>query len=176
MPTILSHPAVPLAIGFGLGSRAISGRLLLAGVAASMAPDLDVYISHYWSAIAHRGITHTPLAALFGALCAALIARALRTTHVKAFLFVFVCLLSHPLLDMCTNGGSGIPLLWPLDDERYFFPWTPIEVSPLGIRRFFSERGLEVLTSEIVWVWVPALVLYATLRRSRHSREGGNPF
>jgi inner membrane protein len=170
MPTILSHPAVPLAIGFGLGSGAISGRLLLAGIAASIAPDLDVYIAHYWSAIAHRGITHTPIAAALGGLCAALIARALRTTPLKAFLFVFVCLLSHPLLDMCTNGGSGIPLFWPLDDERYFMPWTPIEVSPLGIRRFFSERGVEVLTSEIVWVWLPGLAAGAALWFMRRVR------
>ena len=172
MPTILSHPAVPLAIGFGLGSGAISGRLLLAGVAAAIVPDLDVYIGHYWSAIAHRGVTHTPVAALLAALCAALIARALRTTHKAAFLFVFVCLLSHPLLDMFTNGGSGIPLFWPLHDERYFMPWTPIEVSPLGIAPFFSERGLEVLTSEIVWIWLPAAVAGVALwfvRRVRAS-------
>jgi inner membrane protein len=176
MPTILSHPAVPLAIGLGLGSGAISGRLLLAGVAASIVPDLDVYLEHYWSAIGHRGVTHTLVAALLAGFCAALIARALRTTRLTAFAFVFACLLSHPLLDMCTNGGSGIPLFWPLDDERYFMPWTPIEVSPLGIRRFFSERGLAVLTSEIIWVWAPAVVLYALLRTVRHSRGGGNPF
>lgn len=174
MPTILSHPAVPLAIGYGLGSGVISGRLLLAGVAATIVPDLDVYIGNYWAAIAHRGVTHTPIAAVLAGLCAALIARALRTTHLRAFLFVLVCLMSHPLLDMCTNGGSGILLMWPLDgDTRYFFPWTPIEVSPLGIRRFFSARGLEVLASEVVWVWVPAVVLYVTLRWFRHSREGG---
>ena len=175
MPTILSHPAVPLAIGYGLRSGAISGRLLLAGVAASIVPDLDVYISHYWSAIAHRGITHTPVAAVLGALCAALIAPALRTTRIKAFLFVFACLLSHPLLDMCTNGGSGIPLWWPVNDERYFFPWTPIEVSPLGIRRFFSERGMEVLSSEVVWVWVPAVIACALLRMMRRPGVGQDP-
>jgi membrane-bound metal-dependent hydrolase YbcI (DUF457 family) len=42
MPTILTHTAVPLALGLGLGPRAIPPRLLVAGVTASMVPDLDV--------------------------------------------------------------------------------------------------------------------------------------
>jgi inner membrane protein len=42
MPTIFSHPAVPLTLGFGLGKEIVSRRLLVAGVAASILPDLDV--------------------------------------------------------------------------------------------------------------------------------------
>jgi membrane-bound metal-dependent hydrolase YbcI (DUF457 family) len=42
MPTIISHTAIPLAIGLGLGRKAISSRLLLAGMAASILPDLDM--------------------------------------------------------------------------------------------------------------------------------------
>ena len=172
MPSVISHAAVPLAIGLGLGSRVISKPLLVAGIAASMVPDLDVYINHFWSAIAHRGVTHTIVFALLAALCATVVAKPLQTTHRTAFLFVFVATLSHPLLDMCTNGGSGIPLFWPVTDERYFWPFTPIEVSPLGIARFFSERGVEVLQSELVWVWTPAVVVYAFIRVSRLSRKG----
>jgi hypothetical protein len=43
MPTIFSHPAVPLALGFGLGKEIVSGRLVVAGVAASILPDLDPF-------------------------------------------------------------------------------------------------------------------------------------
>ena len=159
MPTILSHPAVPLAIGLGLGSGVVSKRLLLAGVAASIIPDLDVYIREVWDAVAHRGVTHTPVFAMLVAVSAALVARALKATHTTAFLFIFIATLSHPLLDMATNGGSGIPILWPLSDERYFWPYTPIEVSPLGVARFFSERGLEVIQSEFAWICLPAAVV-----------------
>ena len=42
MPTIISHIAVPLAIGFGLGRKKISEHLLCAGVVASIIPDADV--------------------------------------------------------------------------------------------------------------------------------------
>jgi inner membrane protein len=178
MPTIISHPAVPLAIAVGLGSGVISRRLLVAGVAASILPDADVYVGEIWERIGHRGITHTAVFALMVGLVAALAARTLHASHVKAFLFVFAATLSHPLLDMCTNGGSAIPLLWPLASDRWFMPFTPIEVSPLGIAAFFSERGLEVLASEAVWVWLPAVVLAAALRitRARHPRAGGHPF
>ncbi len=42
MPTIVTHAAVPLCLGLGLGSRIIPPRLLLAGVAIAMLPDADV--------------------------------------------------------------------------------------------------------------------------------------
>ena len=178
MPSIISHPAVPLAIGLGLGSGVIPPRLVYAGVAASIVPDLDVYLGHFWSAIGHRGVTHTLAFALIGGACAALIATALRTSRRTAFAFIFAATLSHPLLDMCTNGGSGIPLLWPLTHERYSMPWAPIEVSPLGIARFFSERGVEVLVSEAVWIWLPAVAIAAILWAARRLRPGAgeDPF
>lgn len=58
-----------------------------------------------------------------------------------------------------TNGGLGVAFLAPFSAERYFFGWRPMLVSPIGIHRFFSERGLAVLQSEIVWVWIPSLLL-----------------
>jgi inner membrane protein len=119
------------------------------------------------AAISHRGVTHTPAFALLVALSAALIARALRTTHTRAFVFVFIATLSHPVLDMFTNGGSEIPIFWPVSNERYFMPWTPIEVSPIGVTRFLSLRGLAVLESELVWVWLPAAALAALLWLTR---------
>ena len=178
MPSILTHPAVPLAIGLGLGARVIPPRLIYAGIAASIVPDLDVYLERFTSSIGHRGLTHSLAFALLGGLCAALIARALRTTHRTAFFFIFAATISHPLLDMCTNGGAGVTLFWPLTLERYFLPWTPIEVSPLGVTRFFSERGAEVLASEAVWVWLPAAVVAGILWAARSLRPGGgeDPF
>jgi inner membrane protein len=50
---------------------------------------------------------------------------------------------SHPLLDTLTNGGLGCALFWPFDDARYFAPWRPIPVSPIGLG-FFSPYGMFV--------------------------------
>jgi inner membrane protein len=63
------------------------------------------------------------------------------------------------LLDAMTTGGIGVALLAPFDVTRYFFPWRPIAVSPIGIARFFSERGVAVLLNEAVWVGLPCLLL-----------------
>mgnify|MGYP003350957871 CR=1 FL=1 len=139
----------------------IPPRLLLAGVVASIVPDADVAGMrlgiHHDHDFGHRGSTHS----LFFAAClgglAAFASNWLRASALMAFAFVAVATASHGLLDMCTNGGSGIALFWPLSAERYFFPWQVIEVSPLGIKRFFSERGWVVLASELLWVWLPLM-------------------
>ena len=163
MPTILSHPAVPLAIGLGLGSAVVSRRLLAAGVFFSIAPDFDVYAhlvpAGFVSGISHRGVTHSLVFALLCALFAALIARRLESARLTAFWFVALATASHGFLDAFTNGGSGIWFFWPFDKESYFMAFQPIEVSPLGILSFFSERGLVVMVSELMWVWPPAIAL-----------------
>jgi inner membrane protein len=163
VPTILTHPAVPLAVGLGLGSGVVSRRLLAAGVFFSIAPDFDVYAhlvpSGFISGMSHRAVTHSLVFALLCALLAALIAPRLQTTRLTAFWFVALATASHGFLDAFTNGGSGIEFFWPFHKEGYFMPVQPIEVSPLGILPFFSERGLAVIVSELTWVWPPAIAL-----------------
>lgn len=58
MPSILSHPAVPLALGLALGPRVIPRRLLLAGVVASILPDLDVLLARLSGRCGGRAATH----------------------------------------------------------------------------------------------------------------------
>jgi inner membrane protein len=67
------------------------------------------------------------------------------------------------LLDALTNGGRGIAFFSPLTNERYFFPWRPIQVSPIGAG-FFTARGLRVLVSESVWIWLPSAIIAITAR------------
>ena len=42
-------------------------------------------------------------------------------------------LASHALLDTLTDGGLGAALLWPFNFTRYFAPWRPIPVAPIGL-------------------------------------------
>jgi inner membrane protein len=168
MPTILTHPAVPLALGLGLGRSAISGPLLVAGVAASILPDLDVIAFPlgipYTNDFGHRGFSHSLSFAALVALGGACGWRALRTTFGRALGFLFVATASHGVLDAFTNGGLGIALLWPWSGERYFAPFQVIEVSPLSIRQLWSDWGARVLWSELAWVWGPCTVLAGSLR------------
>lgn len=174
MPTILSHPAVPLAVAYGLGRSAIPGRLLAAGVFASILPDCDVaaFYFHvpYAASLAHRGFSHSVACALVVALAGAGLHRWFRTTFWRAGLFLFAAMASHGVLDAFTTGGSGVAFWWPWSEARYFFPVQMIEVSPLGVSRFLSWRGLKVLVSEFVWVWLPLFsvtALAAAYRRRR---------
>jgi inner membrane protein len=171
VPTILTHPAIPLALGLGLGQSVISRRLLMAGVAASILPDLDVIAFplgiSYASDFGHRGFSHSLFIAALVALGVACGRRALQTTALRALGFLFVATASHGVLDAFTNGGLGVAFLWPWSGERYFAPFQMIEVSPLSARQLWSARGARVLGSELAWVWAPCTVLAGTLLWAR---------
>lgn len=171
MPTILAHAAVPLAIGLGLGPRAISPRLLVAGVVASMAPDLDAiglrFGIAYSDVAGHRGLTHSLAFAMLLAALAAMLAGPLRTTPGRAYAFVLASAASHGLLDMMTTGGLGVAWWWPLSDARHVLPWRPIRVSPLTLQRLFGPAGRAAMVSELWFVWLPAGLACGTCRLAR---------
>jgi inner membrane protein len=184
MPTILTHAVVPVAIGLGLGKHIVSPRLIAAGMVASIFPDFDVVAFRlniaYADALGHRGASHSLVIALLLGVIALTCARRLNTTRLAAFIFVAVSAFSHGLLDTFTNGGQGVALWWPFSQERTFSPWQVIEVSPLSLRRVFSERGLAVFQSEFIWVWLPAilacmlLIGYRKFYSKSSSNRGGN--
>jgi inner membrane protein len=155
----MSHPAVLLAIAVAASAKVIPPRLLIAGIIACVVPDANVLSLKFGIAnvhdLGHRGLTHSLLFAITLGTLAAWAARALHTSRLTAFVFITLAAASHGLLDMLTNGGSSIAPFWPFSSERYFFPWSLIEISPLGIRRFLTARGTEVFASELVWVWAP---------------------
>src|SRR5262245_61263455 len=162
MCSVLTHPVVPIALFTVFPQAALSPTVLLVGAACSVVPDLDVVGRRFGirsnHMLGHRGLTHsTAFAAVLGALMTYAL---FRTSHLDlwvVFLFLFVSTLSHAFLDMLTNGGQGVALWSPLSQARYFFPWRPIEVSPIGVRRFFSRRGVQIMRSEFRWVWLPSV-------------------
>ena len=161
MCSVLTHPAVPVALLTLLPQEALSPTLLLGGVACSVIPDLDVIGFKFGITsdhmLGHRGLTHSIVfAAVLGALLTSTLFRTSHPDPWVVFFYLFVSTLSHPLLDMLTNGGRGVALLAPFSNARYFFPWRPIEVSPVSVRRFFSRRGVQIMRSECRWVWLPA--------------------
>lgn len=182
MPTVFSHAAVPLALGMGLGAGVVPRRLLLAGVLVSALPDLDV-VTLGWgvphsAGLGHRGFSHSLLVAAVVALAGAAAAPALRAGVARAFVFLFVAIASHGALDAFTNGGLGVAFLWPWSGARFFAPEAlrVIEVSPIGLTRFLSARGVVVLESELRWIWLPALAVSLMLigaRRGWSWRRGG---
>jgi inner membrane protein len=117
----------------------------------AVAPDLDTYAMFAFdiprgSLFAHRGVFHSPAFLILVATAVAFLVTRGRTAAVLAAVWAGAAI-THPLLDMLTDGGSGVMLFYPFSEERLFFPWRPISVSPLGVVRFFSRAG-EILASE----------------------------
>ena len=163
MPSAFTHPSIPLAIAGAYGRLYVPGRLLLAGVIASVLPDIDSVGLHlgipYGALFGHRGFSHSLAFALLLALAAAIGHRRLHSSASAAFAVVFLSAASHGFLDAFTDGGLGIAFFSPVSNHRYFFPWRPLAVSPLGVHRFFSEWGLRVIRSEALWVWLPSSIV-----------------
>jgi len=148
---------------------------MLLGIVCSMAPDIDVigsrFGAHYGDLLGHRGFTHSITFAAVLATVAFLSVLPTLTRPINrslAWTYLFLATASHGVLDAMTDStGLGIPFFWPFDTTRYFFPFTPIAMSPIGTH-FFSERGFLVLLSEVRWVWIPSLAFAVTAISLRH--------
>src|SRR5687768_3437217 len=166
MCSILTHPAVPIALSFLLPEKALSPKLVIVGVLCWIVPDLDVIAFRfgvgYGHMFGHRGFTHSIFfAAIFALALTCKLFRSTEAGNWVIFGFLFLSTLSHTLLDMLTNGGLGVALLAPFSGDRFFFPYRPIQVSPIGIGNFVSQRGVDVIVSELKWVWLPTSLFSA---------------
>jgi inner membrane protein len=169
MASAFSHAIVSYAIGKISFIKNIDKKFWLLGAFCAVVPDADVigfkFGIAYESLWGHRGITHS---FFFSALLALSVVYFFYGEEAKfskrwyaLFAFFFLCTASHPILDAMTSGGRGVAFFAPFDNTRYFFPFRPIKVSPIGVAKFFSEWGWKVLKSEFVWVWIPSMFIVA---------------
>ena len=157
MATIPTHAFLAVGLTRALKPDASPGLLARAAAVACVA-DLDVigllWGVPYGAPWGHRGATHSALAAAVLALLGG-----------KSYALLLLAAITHPILDMMTDGGRGIAFVWPFSAERYFLPWRPIPVSPIGAD-FFSRRGLDVIVTELLLIWAPtAALLWLGMRR-----------
>jgi inner membrane protein len=169
MASAFGHAAAALAISnlFRLKTK-LSISIILLGIFCSILPDADVisfkFGIPYESMWGHRGITHSILfAVILSGLLAYFIAKS-RQEFFAITIFLFLATISHALLDAITTGGEGVAFFAPFDNTRYFLPWRLIKVSPIGIKSFFSEWGLNVIKSELVWIGIPLLISFGIFK------------
>lgn len=151
----IGHVAVGLAAARHHGW---SWRAAVAFSAVSLLPDADVLAFvlriPYSAPFGHRGATHS---FAFAALCGLVAWGAARSRRLGWLVALTVA--SHPLLDALTDGGLGVALFFPFSNERFFFPWQPLPVAPIG-RGMLSARGLFVVAVEaaaFLPLWLYAL-------------------
>lgn len=181
MASAFSHAATALAIGAWFDPNRVPRRALLAGIPLAIVPDLDAI--GYWtgvpsrSLLGHRGLSHSLAFAISGGLLAAR-AWCRRETRggnrTSLGLYFTLVLLSHGFLDAFTNGGAGIAFFSPFSNHRFFFPFRPIQVSPIGIG-VFNARGVRILLSEMRWVLLPAAVVATAGTLFRRVRRRPDP-
>jgi inner membrane protein len=178
MPSAFSHAISAVALSSGFNKSDNRTQIIILGMICSVLPDADVISFQfgipYSSMFGHRGITHS----FFFALILSLVImfsfyrkHGINKSTTILFSYFFLATALHPLLDACTDGGLGVAFLAPFNNSRYFFPFRPIEVSPISISGFFTSRGLEVFKSELLWVWAPSLliILFNTVGRKKRT-------
>ncbi|MEE9442042.1 MAG: metal-dependent hydrolase [candidate division Zixibacteria bacterium] len=167
MPTIFTHAITGLAAGKMLWLKNLPKRFWIISIILPIIPDADVIMFRlgfaYGHFLGHRGFFHS----IPFALVLAFIVMILFFREAKLFskrwniltIYFFLISASHGMLDALTNGGEGVALLSPFSQIRWFFPFRPILVSPIGINSFFSEWGMRVIINEILWIWLPSLIV-----------------
>jgi len=167
MASAFSHAIASVALGKVYSGKKQPVKFWLLAAFCAVVPDADVigfkFGIAYESLFGHRGFTHSIFFSLLLALIVVLLFYKEETTGSKRFyllvFFFFCCTVSHPILDAMTTGGLGVAFFSPFSNERYFFAFRPIKVSPLTVQQFFGEWGWRVIKSELVWVWLPSGVV-----------------
>ena len=169
----LGHFAVGVAAGrLHTRDRTSPALAMVAFCALSVLPDADVvgfsFGIPYDAPFGHRGASHSLSVGLALGLLTGGLGKLWGLSWGRTTAIACLVAVSHGLLDTLTDGGRGIALLWPLSDERYFAPWQPLPVSPLG-PAVFSKWGLRVFLVELVY-FSPFLIYAFWPRRARPER------
>ncbi len=136
---------------------------ILAYVALAMLPDIDVLISGVYRPrgplLDHRGLTHTPMFALWVGVVVFVLSLRWTETRARAMRAGVVAALvvgSHCALDAMAQDGRGMLFLWPFSMQRHHFPFRPIPDIPTGLK-LFSRLGARQLLTELV-IFLPLVV------------------
>jgi inner membrane protein len=182
LPTVVTHAFIPVVVSKTVTDKKMPLRFWILGIFCSVLADADTISFNlgieYGAFFGHRGFFHS----LFFAFILSTVVAILAFRKIGIFskrwcliwLFFFLITASHGVLDMFTDGGLGIALFSPFDTTRYFFPWRPLRVSPIGIGRLFSASANAALISEIIWIWLPLTAILVIIDRYKKVRKKTN--
>lgn len=165
MASAFGHAFAAIALGTTLPKEFKSIKFWILAMVCAILPDADVigfsFGIPYESFWGHRGFSHSFLCALIlGIVITGIFYTKIILSKKGMYLIFFftIATASHAILDAMTTGGLGVAFFSPWDNTRHFFDWRPIKVSPIGIKNFFSEWGLRVILSELIYIFIPGIV------------------
>jgi inner membrane protein len=180
-----SHAFAAIALGKAYSQEPRPWRFWVLSVLCAVLPDADVLGFalgvKYTDMLGHRGLSHSLSFACVLGVSVVWVAFRDVVSFSKAWwtlvLYFSLVTASHGVLDAMTNGGLGIAFFAPFDTTRYFFPWRPVQVSPISLAAFLDRYGLRVLRSELIYIWLPTALLCGLVFLFRRPRAptGSSP-
>lgn len=143
----------------------------------AMFPDLDFTTAALGlpidSPYAHRGALHSLFVALLIAAAASAAAPRLGITRPRAALLAGAAVASHGLLDLFSDAGTGVAMLWPFSNERFLAGWRPIPAISVngGLLTGHNAVIVALELAVLLPVWLPGVALLLRRLRALPDRE-----
>jgi len=165
MSSLFGHALAGLTISAAFAQGRPPRRTWIFAAACAVAPDLDWFTTFLPSAdgtsLAHRGMSHSLIAAALLAAAAMLIGFRPHLRNLRHWACMLCAAFSHGLLDACTFGGTGVAFLLPFSKARFVCLWQPLFVSPIPLSGKLLDWLLFSLGTELVWIGIPAILVFA---------------
>lgn len=165
MSSLFGHALAGLAISAAYTQGRPPRRVWALAVACAVAPDLDWFTGFLrvadGTSLAHRGMSHSLIAAAFIAAAAMLFGLRSQRRIPRLWACMLTAAFSHGMLDACTFGGTGVAFLLPFSNARFVCVWQPIFVSPIPLSGKLLDWLMFSLGTELVWIGIPAALVFA---------------
>jgi len=172
LPSFFGHAFAGVALGAAFVDEKAPRRTLVLGTLCALAPDLDSFTLflplHPGNFLAHRGISHSLLAAVLLAAGMLLLGFKREQRSLRVGVYLLLASISHGLLDACTSGRIGVAFFYPFSVSRWGCYWQPFLDAPLPFWPGLRLPFLGALLGEALWIGVPGLLLVGAARRIRN--------
>lgn len=174
MPSPIAHAVSGYAIAKGVNPLKVSRmwRFALYAVFVAIAADFDFIPQLVAGVNTHRGFTHSlSFAILFSLVLSRLATRQTKLNYLPKYLPTFILTLtiygSHLVLDFFTQGGSGIPMLWPISNS-HFHSAIPLFPAVHHSHGLFNSIHILFLSFELTYTVV---LLWGLSQWTKHHRR-----
>ncbi|MCC6317823.1 MAG: metal-dependent hydrolase [Gemmatimonadaceae bacterium] len=175
MASSVGHALVALSIAKNLQGplRVGLGGWLAVALVGNL-PDVDRLLPgalrEFHPLFRHRGLTHSLIFACIAGLAMALVwtlVRREREEWMRVYAISCLAVGAHALIDMATEYGDGVAVLYPISDETMKFQWQPLGAVDLKRYPSRSLKVAMVLGNEVILVWLPAVLALAVAQWRR---------